>query len=432
MIVNGPALYVAEGDGSNSRKITDFAGIGAWPNVSPDGKRIRFMIAATGLTSSLWEIAADGTGLHQLLKGWHDPPNECCGKWTGDGKYFVFQYQNEGRWDLWALREQSGWFHRTTQEPMRLTNGPLSYVLPCPSRDSEQIFAVGSKRRGELVRYDAKTRQYVSYAGGPSAIDAHVSPDGKWVAYSSYPDHTLWRSRPDGSERLQLTYPPMLVFYPQISPDGKKVAFAGFQRAKKYLSLYIVSIDGGVPEAITRAGALAWSPDENSLAYTQLVPGKGFGERDSLEEYVVDLRTKKASAIPHSVGIIVPLWPEPNTLLATQMSSGKIMSYDFKTQRWSEFTRSEFGLGILSPDRKYLYTDEMPDASGGAQVVRLRVADKKVETVLSLKGIRRVVDEQVAGGFNLPTWVGVTPDGSVLVTRDVGTQEIYALKVKWP
>jgi hypothetical protein len=27
---------------------------------------------------------------------------------------------------------------------------------------------------------------------------------------------------------------------------------------------------------------------------------------------------------------------------------------------------------------------------------------------------------------------GVTPDGSVLVTRDVGTQEIYALNVKWP
>jgi len=42
-----------------------------------------------------------------------------------------------------------------------------------------------------------------------------------------------------------------------------------------------------------------------------------------------------------------------------------------------------------------------------------------------------VEDEQFSG-VNTSTWVGVTPDGSVLVTRDVGTQEIYALSVKWP
>ena len=192
--------------------------------------------------------------LHQLLKGWHDPPNECCGKWTQDGKYFVFQYQNEGRWDLWALREQSDWFHRTTQQPIRLTNGPLSYDLPCPSRDSEQLFAVGSKRRGELVRYDAKTQQYVPYAGGPSAIDARVSPDGKWVVYLSYPDHTLWRSRPDGTERMQLTYPPMVVLYPSISPDGTKIAFGGFRREKTQLESLHRKHRRGRPRGNHRSG----------------------------------------------------------------------------------------------------------------------------------------------------------------------------------
>jgi hypothetical protein len=167
---NGPALYVAEKDGSNPRKIVDLAGSGGWPRVSPDGTRIRFTIQGDDLTSSLWEIAANGAGLHQLLKGWHDPPNECCGKWTRDGKYVVFQYLNEGRWDLWALQEQSDWFHRATHQPLRLTNGPLSYALPSPSRDSDQVFVVGSKRRGELVRYDAKTQQYIPYAGGPSGF----------------------------------------------------------------------------------------------------------------------------------------------------------------------------------------------------------------------------------------------------------------------
>jgi|HubBroStandDraft_6_1064221.scaffolds.fasta_scaffold52572_1 serine/threonine protein kinase/Tol biopolymer transport system component len=432
VFVSGPALYLAEKDGSNAHKITDFSGNGGWPSVSPDGKRIRFTIQGDDLTSSLWEIAATGTGLHQVLKEWHDPPSECCGKWTRDGKYFVFQYLNEGRWDLWAFREQRGWFHRAAQQPMRLTNGPLSYTLPCPSRDSDQIFVVGSKRRGELVRYDAKTQQYVPYAGGPSAIDAHVSPDGKWVVYLSYPDHTLWRSRPDGTERMQLTYPPMVVLYPSISPDGTKIAFGGFRRAIRKINLYIVNIDGGVPEEITGAGAMAWSPDGKSIAFTAPAPGKHQAEKDFLQDYVVDLQTKKVSPVPDSVGLSQPFWPEANNLLGLRMGSHEVMAFDFRTRRWSEFTHTEFGLWSPSPDGKYLYSDRVTDEAGGPKIFRLRIADRKMETVLDLKGLRRVEDEQFAAGLNVTTWVGVTPDGSVLVTRDVGTQEIYALSVKWP
>ena len=37
-----------------------------------------------------WEVRTDGSNLHQLLKGWHTPPSECCGRWTQGGRYYVF------------------------------------------------------------------------------------------------------------------------------------------------------------------------------------------------------------------------------------------------------------------------------------------------------------------------------------------------------
>jgi hypothetical protein len=50
-----------------------------------------------------------------------------------------------------------------------------------------------------------------------------------------------------------------------------------------------------------------------------------------------------------------------------------------------------------------------------------------VEPITSLTGLRRVVDAVEQG-----TNIGVAPDGSPVFTRDIGTQEIYALNVKWP
>ena len=56
------------------------------------------------------------------------------------------------------------------------------------SDDGKQIFAVGAQRRGELVRYDAKTHDFLPYLGGISAADPTYSRDGKWMVYMSYPE----------------------------------------------------------------------------------------------------------------------------------------------------------------------------------------------------------------------------------------------------
>lgn len=58
--------------------------------------------------------------------------------------------------------------------------------------------------------------------------------------------------------------------------------------------------------------------------------------------------------------------------------------------------------------------------------MRLRLADRRVETITSLKDLHRV------GVWGSQTQIDVAPDGSPLFTRDTGYQEIYALKIRWP
>jgi len=59
-------------------------------------------------------------------------------------------------------------------------------------------------------------------------------------------------------------------------------------------------------------------------------------------------------------------------------------------------------------------------------VSRIRVSDRKMEHVVDLEDLGRVT----TGRF--VAWFGLTPDGSVVVGRDMSAQEIYALDMEWP
>ena len=80
----------------------------------------------------------------------------------------------------------------------------------------------------------------------------------------------------------------------------------------------------------------------------------------------------------------------------------------------------------VSPERRYLYY-----TSGGLnpELARFGLDHHKSQSIVSLKDFHFAGFLQVHGA---ETQVGVAPDGSPVFTRDIGTQEIYALSVKWP
>src|SRR5262249_20858339 len=141
VFAHAQALYIAHADGTAPHKLLSVPGVAYEVRFSPDGTRLRYTLYSPAQnTSSLWEVKVDGSGAHPLLPGWNNPPLECCGRWTVDGRYYVFQVRGETS-DLWVLQESTGWLRRSRNKPMQLTTGPVSFANPLPSFDGKKVFA---------------------------------------------------------------------------------------------------------------------------------------------------------------------------------------------------------------------------------------------------------------------------------------------------
>ncbi len=408
-------------DGS-SRKFAAVGGPPYWLRLSPDGRVVRFTVSSAA-ENSLWQVSVDGSNLHRMLERWHGATNLSNGNWTPDGKYFLFQAIRNGRTDIWGIREKGDPFHKVSREPFQLTAGPMSFYSPQPSTDGKRIFVVGEQPRAELVRYDAKSGQFVPYLGGISAGMVTFSYDGRWVAYTTFPDGNLWRSRVDGSQKLQLTTAPMLALFPKWSPDGRQIAFIDFE-AGKGQRIYLVPADGGSPRELHAASfnvwRVNWMPDSGSLVYAE---SGASGTPDTLIRSF-DLKTLKVSTVPDSHGLYWPaLSPDGRYVVATTMDGQRLMLFDSASQKWSELASASIGFTQWSADNKYVYFDT--GFSADLAVYRVRIADRKTERVADLKNLRRVVEPFIS-------WSGLSPDGSPLLMRDVGTQEVYALDFEAP
>jgi dipeptidyl aminopeptidase/acylaminoacyl peptidase len=316
-----------------------------------------------------------------------------------------------------------------SREPVQLTTGPLQFSGPLVSRDGKKLFVIGAQPRAELVRYDAKSAEVIPYLNGISAGDLEFSRDGQWIIYVSYPENTLWRSKLDGSSRLQLTYPPLRAALAHWSPDGQQIAFSGAEPGKPW-KVYLVSKDGGTAQPITSEQAVetdpTWSKDGGMLA---------FGHYDLIHHEntfiaVFDTKTQQLSALPDSQGIFGPRWsPDGRYIVAiTEAGIDKLMLYDVAARKWRPLDTGVHSFGYLAwaPDSSSLYFDTT--ATNASAYFRFRINDSKLEKLVDLNKVRRYMDP--FGGSS--SWSGLAPGGIPLFARDISAQEIYAFDLQIP
>lgn len=425
-------LYLVNSDGSNSRKIASLPGDADYLHWSPNGKHLRFSVRnPKGFGATLWQADFPANTVRPLLPDWGAARQALAGGWTPDGRYFFYSALGDGTRGIWAIREQQGW-RRVNGQPVRLTTGPISFYEPTPSKDGKSIFAVGEQLRGQLLRYDRGSRQFVPYAGGLSADHVAFSRDGQWMAYVEFPEGILVCSRVDGSDRRQLTFPPMRVYNPQWSPDGLQLAIQASAEAGAPNKIYLVSRDGGMPvlaapERRDRQVYPSWSPEGNSILFSSFDEN---GSNPAL--WILDLKVGRASSLPGTAG----LWngqlsPDGRHVVALQgrVQDGhqKLMLYD-KLSHNARTVAEDADYPHWSTDGKYVYF-RTPYFSRflikNRGVYRWRASTNTVETV-----VPDPPEFRLKGVFGV--WSGVTPDGAPLVVKDLSNYDVYRLDLDLP
>ena len=241
--------------------------------------------------------------------------------------------------------------------------------------------------------------------GGISADGFSFSKDGQWVAYVTYPDGVLWRSRVDGSERLQLTYPPSGLFppgyavNPHWSPDGKRVIFAEIQTDSTAKALE-VSADGTSMHAwlpadqVSQRGRL--SPDGTKIALS------GEANHPEATIHILDVATHKIDELPGSKGMVGASWsPDGRHMVAVSSDLAQLLLFDFRTGKWTELVKAQPAGWEFSPDGQYL---QYLDTTGSGGVWKIRLSDGNKEKVVDLQNF-------IGTGYYGFAGLSVAPDG---------------------
>jgi len=432
VFAKGSVLCLASSTGSQVRELYTANGSVFAPRFSPDGARIRFTVSNTEQnTTSLWEIGRDGSRPHVLLSNWQYKSTACCGSWTADGRYYIFQASqyvpNTATLitTLWAWPDSGRTGDEDAEAPVPLTSGPMSFGNASPARDNKKIWALGVQPAGEVVKYDRGKKKFVPVVPGVSATDLDFSPDGKWVTYVAIPEGTLWRSRANGTERLQLTSAPGHAALPHWSPDGKQIAYVSMQPGQSWKISLVPAAGGTSQDILAESGSQIdanWSSDGARLMFGDFAHDAG-----GLSIRILDFKTHKAVTIPGSEGLFSPRWsPDGRYIAALSPDNTTLKRFDFETQKWSNWLTEPAGTvnyPVWSADSKYLYFDDA--VNGDESIRRVKVGESQPERVFVLGNIDRYL-----GALGL--WTGRAADGSWMFVRDRSTQEVYQLALELP
>lgn len=250
------------------------------PNWMPDGEKLLF-----NMDGSLYTIPIEGGEPKKLNTGFADNLNNDHGI-SFDGKMIAISHHRDGLpgggSTVYVLPIEGG-------TPKLVTEETPSYWHGWAPNNREVVYVATREGNPTYDIYkksiDGGEEVPLTNTGEGEHVDgSEYSPDGKYIYYNGSASETMqiWRMNPDGSGIEQLTFDARNDWFPHISPDGKWIAYITFPSeippnshpSYKRVTLNLMSTSGGAPKVIAylyggqgTINVPSWSPDSKHLAF---------------------------------------------------------------------------------------------------------------------------------------------------------------------
>ena len=270
------ALIIANIDGGNERQLAMknfpdrfmpifFAG----PSWSPDNKTIAASVATTGGGSRVLGFSvADGKEQNLSQQTWGFAARV---EWLPDmSGLLVVAGDTVSMAQMWLIDYPSG-------AARRVTNDLSTYRAIGLTQDGKKLTTVQAQGLvnlwivpdGDATKASRLPTGNVSFyaAAGNSVTWA---PDGRIVFVSNEGGNPqIWITKPDGSERKQLTANDANNFSPVVTPDGRYIVFGRWREGRR--TLWRMNLDGSSPQQLTSGIVDSFpsiTPDSRWVIYT--------------------------------------------------------------------------------------------------------------------------------------------------------------------
>jgi TolB protein len=192
-----------------------------------------------------------------------------------DEKHLIYTDAKDGQVDLWVAPMRGG-------EPLRVTNDPEEDSYPVWHPDGKRVVYT-SNRAGVYeicVAYlDGRKPLQLTVGGSSDRSVSDISSDGtRILQVSTRDDAEVYGVEISSGREHDLLYEIGLKLWPEVSPDGRMIAFQYTSTIGRLVSSSIIArplAAGGQPLQIGSDGFnLSWSPDGSEVAFLRFSEGE--------------------------------------------------------------------------------------------------------------------------------------------------------------